>query len=59
MQILIRIHHRVLDETLRMHPPVANMSPRETQPGGTFVSGYYMPAGVCNLTYDEIIDRKC
>ncbi len=36
----------VIDETLRMHPPVATGFPRQAQPGGTVICGYYMPEGV-------------
>lgn len=36
----------VLDETLRIYPPVPTAIPRITQPGGDVVCGKYMPEGV-------------
>ncbi len=36
----------VIDEALRMHPPVAAGFPRQARPGGAVICDYYMPEGV-------------
>jgi cytochrome P450 len=37
----------VLQETLRMYPPVPGAIPRKAQPGGDMICGQFVPENVC------------
>ena len=36
----------VVNESLRIYPPVAGSGPRVTPPGGSMIAGYYIPQNV-------------
>lgn len=41
--------HVVLEESLRMYPPVPEMLPRKTPPGGEMIAGQFVPGNVSSF----------
>lgn len=41
----------VVNESLRIYPPVPGSGPRVTPPGGNMIAGYYIPQNVCMHTH--------
>lgn len=47
----------VLDEALRMYPPVPAAIPRKMNPGGGMINGQWVPGGVSNMSESKILSK--
>lgn len=45
----------VIEESLRLFPPVPGITPRQVPEGGEFIDGEFVPGGVCSATRTYVV----